>query len=236
MNRFTKISWLFMALILMALSACGGEAAAPTVDTSPLFTQVASTAIALQTQVAKLALTETSISAAPPFPPATPTMEPIYPPTDTSTPIPTNIPTATKTSAAANPNGTTSVYTGPAPTMKVTLLTNDLETSSATIYAGQPLILRAQVENTSAIALQVVANLSVPDGWDVDQDKFTDCPTDDSFDRNETCSISWYFTPQGSGQVVLRVYVRGVYTDINGNSQRITDSPAFIFTVQPAKG
>jgi hypothetical protein len=30
------------------------------------------------------------------------------------------------------------------------------------------------------------------------------------------------------------VYVRGIYTDANGNSQRITDSPAFDVLVNPS--
>ena len=236
MKRLTKISWLLMALSLLALTACGGEApAVPTVDTAPLFTQVAGTAEALQTQIAQVAMTETSLAVVPTEVPATPTPQP------TNTPLPTNTlaPTSTSTPKPPvvypTPNGTQPVSTGPVPTMDVTLLINNMETNTATIYAGQPLILRAQVENTSKIPMQVIANLTVPDGWDVDQDKYSDCPTDDSFDLHEVCTISWYFTPQVSGQEILRVYVRGLYTDNAGNSQRITDSPAFILTVQPAK-
>jgi hypothetical protein len=236
MKHLTKLSWLLMALALLALPACGGGApAVPTVDTFPLFTQVAGTAVALQTQIAQVAMTETSIAALPTAVPATSTPQP------TNTPLPTNTlaPTSTSTPKPVvvypTPNGTQSANTGPVPTMDVTLLVNDMETNTASIYAGKPLILRARVENTSTIPMQVTANLTVPDGWDVDQDAFSDCPTDDSFDLHEVCTISWYFTPQVSGQLTLRVYVRGHYTDISGNSQRITDSPAFIFAVQPAK-
>ncbi len=235
MKRLPRITWLFMALILLALSACGGGGAAtlPAVDTGPAFTQIASTAVALETQIAQVAMTETSISMPTSTLPATPTPPATNTPLPPDTPAPTPAPTATKVIVYPTPNGTASANTGPVPTMKVTLFTNNLETYSAILIAGQPLILRAQVENTSDIPLKVTANLDVPDGWDVDQDKFSDCPTNNSFDRHEVCTISWYFTPQVSGQVYLRVYVRGVYTDINGNSQRITDSPAFDFIVQP---
>ena len=52
MKRLTKIPWLLMALTLFGLSACGGgkAAATPTVDSAPVFTQIAGTALALQTQ------------------------------------------------------------------------------------------------------------------------------------------------------------------------------------------
>ena len=48
MKRLTKISLLWMALALVGLAACGGSnpAAPPTVDTSLIFTQIASTALA----------------------------------------------------------------------------------------------------------------------------------------------------------------------------------------------
>ena len=79
-------------------------------------------------------------------------------------------------------------------------------TYASTVYAGNSLIFRARVRNTGNIPLQIVANLDVPNGWDVDQDKFSDCP--ESLIVGNSCTISWYFTPQTSRQVYLRVYVR----------------------------
>ena len=51
MKHLTKIYGLLIAFSLFALSACGGgPAATATVDTAPIYTQIASTALALQTQ------------------------------------------------------------------------------------------------------------------------------------------------------------------------------------------
>ena len=91
------------------------------------------------------------------------------------------------------------------PSMSVTLLANDLSGFAMTISAGTSLIFRAEVQNTGQVPLEVVANLAVPDGWDVDQNVFSDCPKTEDLNHNDTCTISWYFTPQGSGQVYLRV-------------------------------
>jgi hypothetical protein len=136
---------------------------------------------------------------------------------------------STSTTLVPSSNVTPYVYPG----MNVTLVANDSNYYSATVYADKALIFRANVKNTGKIDLQVVANLNVPQGWDVDQDEYNDCPT--SLSPKDTCTISWYFTPQGSGQVYLRVYARGIYTDSAGNTQRITQSPVFIFNVQPPK-
>jgi hypothetical protein len=117
--------------------------------------------------------------------------------------------------------------------MKVTLISGG-STYASTVRAGTALILRAEVKNNGALPLKITANLTVPNGWEVDQEKYSDCP--ESLDVRKTCTISWYFTPQGEGQTTLRVYVRGYYTDSLGTSSRITQSPAFIFNVIPAKG
>jgi len=117
------------------------------------------------------------------------------------------------------------------PNMNVTLSSGG-STYSLSVHAGRPLIFRAQVKNTGNVPLQVTANLAVPQNWDVDQDKFSDCPEDLAV--SQACTISWYFTPQATGQVILRVYVRGAYTDANGTADRITRSPAFIFNVGPS--
>jgi hypothetical protein len=120
-----------------------------------------------------------------------------------------------------------------APNMQVTLMSGG-STYASTVYAGNSLIFRAQVKNTGNVPLQVTANLTVPQGWDVDQDKYSDCP--ENLAVQSTCTISWYFTPQASGQVFLRVYARGGYTTSSGASNRITQAPAFIFNVKSPKG
>jgi hypothetical protein len=137
---------------------------------------------------------------------------------------------STGTSTGTGSSTTTSA--GVLPNMAVTL-TDGNSTYSDVIYAGKPLIFRAQVKNTGTVPLQVTANLTVPLGWEVDQDKFSDCP--ESLAVRKTCTISWYFTPQAQGQVILRVYLRSVYTTSSGGTDRITRSPAFIFNVKPAK-
>jgi hypothetical protein len=237
MKPLLKMSWLFMTFILLTLNACGGSpAAAPTADTGPVFTQIASTAQALQATnqalQTQLAQAEATISSAPQ---ATPTLAATSTPQITDTLLPTSTPSPKPTipvvPAATSVGGTSSG--GPTPSMDVTLLANGLSGFEATISVGTSLIFKAQVKNTSAIPLQVVANLAVPDGWDVDQNTFSDCPTTESLDKNDSCIISWYFTPHGSGQVYLRVYARGIYTDSAGNSSRITDSPAYLINVVP---
>jgi hypothetical protein len=119
--------------------------------------------------------------------------------------------------------------------MNVTLIANDQYTGSATVIAGQVLIFRAEVTNTGEVDLQVVANLTVPDGWGVAENQYSDCPTTADLYHKNTCTITWKFNPTGSGQVYLRVYVRGIYPDANGVDQRITESPDFLFNVEPAK-
>ena len=84
MKRFTKISWLLIALILLGLSACGGgsTAATPTVDTAAVFTQIAATALALQTQTVLAMPTATST------PQVSPTTQTTNTPLITNTPLP----------------------------------------------------------------------------------------------------------------------------------------------------
>lgn len=72
-----------MAVCLLALSACGGGAAvAPTVDTAPIYTKIASTARAYQTQTALVLPTTTNT------PQASPTLEATNTPIITDTPLP----------------------------------------------------------------------------------------------------------------------------------------------------
>jgi hypothetical protein len=243
MKHLKKLSWFLMAFALITLTACGGGAVAPTVDTAPLFTQVAGTAQVLQTQVAQDAtvIAGNALQPAPTLA-ATPTLEPTPTPAATDTPLvaptpqPTNTPLPPPATAKV-PAPVTNLTTAPGPgglipSLSVTLLANDLSGFAMTISAGTSLIFRAEVQNTGQVPLEVVANLAVPDGWDVDQNVFSDCPKTEDLDHNDTCTISWYFTPQGSGQAYLRVYVRGIYTDFSGNSARITDSPAFLINVK----
>jgi hypothetical protein len=79
----TKISGLLIAFCLLALSGCGGgSAVTPTVDTAPIFTQLASTALALQTQTVLARPTATNT------PQASPTPEGTNTPLITDTPLP----------------------------------------------------------------------------------------------------------------------------------------------------
>jgi hypothetical protein len=109
MKRLTKISWLLIALTLLGLSACGGGSAAatPTVDTALIFTQIASTALALQTQTVLAMPTATSTPQISPTPQKTNT--PLI--TDTplpgtvsvsATPLPLNTPLATSQTSCDN--------------------------------------------------------------------------------------------------------------------------------------
>jgi len=117
------------------------------------------------------------------------------------------------------------------PSMSVTLMGNNIATYAETVPTGKQFIFRAMVQNTSNVPLQVVANLAVPNGWGVTQNSFNDCPSTANLARKATCTISWYFNPLVTGQVYLRVYVRAYYLDIYGNTQRITQAPAFIVNV-----
>ncbi len=85
MKRPIKMSWLVMALALLALPACGGGGAlgpTATVDTGPIFTEIASTALALQTQTVLAIPTNTNT------PPASPTPQATNTPEFTETPLP----------------------------------------------------------------------------------------------------------------------------------------------------
>ena len=236
MKLFNKISWLFMAVALLALPACGGgSGAGPTVDTGPVFTQVASTALALQTQVAQQVMpAATSIPLASPTPQPIPTLEATSTPPITDTLQPTSTPTSVPVVVYTVPNNGSPAPSGPVPTMNVTLIANDVSTYAVTAPENKVLIFRARVENGSWIPLKVVANLAIPKGWGESESPFSDCPTSSPLlGHKAICTISWKFNPTVAGQVYLRVYVRGYYTDSAGNSQRVTQSPAFIVNVVP---
>jgi hypothetical protein len=88
MKNLVKISWLLAALSMLALTACGARGAATQVDAVPILTQLASTALALQTQTALAAPTATSTPQANSVPEATNTLLPTNTPLITNTPQP----------------------------------------------------------------------------------------------------------------------------------------------------
>jgi hypothetical protein len=106
MHYLKKISGFLMAFGLLALSACGGGAAVkPTVDTAPIYTQIASTALALQSQTAQAAPTATNTPQASPTPQAsnTPLITDIpLPGTPSVTPLAVNTPKATSQASCDN--------------------------------------------------------------------------------------------------------------------------------------
>jgi hypothetical protein len=100
---------------------------------------------------------------------------------------------------------------------------------SSTVYTGKQLTLQAKVQNSGNVPLQIVANLSVPSGWNLN-DKYDNCGT---LAVSSSCTLTWLFTPQVSGQTYLRVFLRGNYTDSNGNANRVTAAPAILIIVLP---
>lgn len=97
-----------------------------------------------------------------------------------------------------------------------------------TLRLNQPLTFQARVRNNGDVPLQVVANLDTPAGWDLGE-VLEDCP--DALHVGAVCTFSWEFTPRVTGSVLLRVYVRGFYTDPFGSQQRVTDSPGYVINV-----
>ncbi len=84
MKHLSKISWLLIAFALFSLPACAGgsPSATPTVDTAPIYTQIASTALALQTQTSLALPTATNT------PQVSPTQAVTNTPLITDTPLP----------------------------------------------------------------------------------------------------------------------------------------------------
>jgi LysM repeat protein len=101
---------------------------------------------------------------------------------------------------------------------------------SSLSHVGAQLIFENRVKNNGNVPLQIVANLTPPADWDVNA-QYDDCS--DSLAAGSSCTLTWVFTPQDSGQAYVRVYVRGHYTDSAGDDQRVTGSPAFFFNVLP---
>ena len=101
---------------------------------------------------------------------------------------------------------------------------------SSTAYVGMKLTFQVRVRNNGDVPLKIVAALTPPTDWDVNE-KYADCP--DSLATGSVCTLTWVFTPHASEQTFVRVYARGLYTDFAGFAQRITQSPAFFFNVGP---
>jgi hypothetical protein len=101
---------------------------------------------------------------------------------------------------------------------------------NATAYVGQNLNFQTKVVNDGNVALQIIGILTPPSGWELNS-QYDDCP--DYLAVGSTCTLTWVFVPQVSGQALVRVYVRGFYTDSYGYSQRITQSPGFFFNIVP---
>jgi hypothetical protein len=111
MTRLMKTSWLLMALLLLGLTACGGNATAvPTTDPNLVYTQIWQTVEAAQTETALvMPPTEMPTSTLEPSPTLEMTNTPLI--TDTSQPgAPTNtpfsLPTAVTTQQTSCDNAT----------------------------------------------------------------------------------------------------------------------------------
>jgi hypothetical protein len=113
MKRVPKFVWLLLVIPLLGLSACGAKkpVATPTVDTAAVYTQIASTALALQTQTVLAMPTSTNTPQASPTPEISNTPEATHTPlisdtpsagTSTATPKATNAPKATSQAGCDN--------------------------------------------------------------------------------------------------------------------------------------
>ena len=97
-------------------------------------------------------------------------------------------------------------------------------------YIDTELTFQTEVHNTGNVPLGIVANLTPPSDWDVNNQS-DDCP--DDLAPGNICTLTWVFTPHVSRQVTVNYYVHGFYTDSYGNTRSITISPAFLFSVLP---
>ena len=107
MKRLSKIIWLLIAFTILGVSACGGGTAVakPTDDSAAVFTQIASTALALQTQTILSMPTATSTPQMPPTAQSTNTpliTDTPLPGTASATPLALNTPLATNQTSCDN--------------------------------------------------------------------------------------------------------------------------------------
>ena len=158
MNHLSKISGLLVALGLLALSACGGgEAAKPTVDAAPIYTQIASTAMALQTQTVQAQPTATVTN--------TPQVSPT--PEVTNTPLLTDTPLA-GTPASGTPSVTPQTQTTPKVTSKASCdnmqyVADVTYPDGEVVYPGINMIKTWSVKNTGPCAWN--KNYGLVFGW-----------------------------------------------------------------------
>ena len=101
---------------------------------------------------------------------------------------------------------------------------------SSTSYVDTTVTFQTKVLNNGDVPLEIVANLTPPPDWDVN-DKYDDCPT--ALGSGRMCTLTWVFTPRVNGYAYIRVYVRGLYTDSSGFDGRVAKSAAFLFNVWP---
>ena len=97
------------------------------------------------------------------------------------------------------------------------------------VALNQNVTFQVDVKNNGNVFLQIVANLTPPPSWDATE-LSSNCTSGLGF--GGTCTLTWILTPHAIGGGQVRVYVRGLYTDSTGNTNRITQSPAYFFVMQ----
>jgi hypothetical protein len=125
LKQLKKISGLMTAISLLTLAACGGGAVATaTVDTAPIYTEIASTALALQTQTALSKPTATN----------TPQVSPTQP--ITNPPLITDTPSSIDTPLPGTPSATTAASKTPLKTTSQASCDNMQGVADVTIPDG----------------------------------------------------------------------------------------------------
>jgi LysM repeat protein len=97
------------------------------------------------------------------------------------------------------------------------------------VTLNQNVTFQVDVKNNGNVFLQIVANLTPPPAWD-STELSSNCTA--GLGTGGTCTLTWVLTPRTIGGGEVRVFVRGLYTDYTGNTNRVTQSPAFFFVMQ----
>jgi LysM repeat protein len=97
------------------------------------------------------------------------------------------------------------------------------------VTLNQNVTFQVDVKNNGNVFLQIVANMTPPPAWD-STELSSNCTA--GLGTGGTCTLTWVLTPRTLGGGQVRVYVRGLYTDYTGNTNRVTQSPAFFFVMQ----